>query len=105
MAEASEAKDETDPRVDRGYGQRDGADRSRCLFLDHFRPSGWLLFPSGMAMWSGIFVALSLAYATALSYSELAKLYPAPAVPICSPNRHFCPNQPKHTGLLESRNS
>ena len=33
-------------------------------------------FPSGLAMWSGIFVALSLAYATAISYSELAKLYP-----------------------------
>src|SRR5437588_129174 len=33
-------------------------------------------YPSGMAMWSGIFVALMLAYATALSYSELAKLYP-----------------------------
>ena len=34
------------------------------------------VFPSGLAMWAGIFVALSLAYATALSYSELAKLYP-----------------------------
>src|ERR1700721_4384062 len=33
-------------------------------------------FPSGMGMWAGIFVALMLAYATALSYSELAKLYP-----------------------------
>ncbi|HUY28289.1 MAG TPA: hypothetical protein VMV27_12800, partial [Candidatus Binataceae bacterium] len=33
-------------------------------------------FPSGMAMWAGIFVALMLAYATAVSYSELAKLYP-----------------------------
>ena len=32
--------------------------------------------PSGLAMWAGIFVALMLAYATALSYSELAKLYP-----------------------------
>ena len=27
-------------------------------------------------MWAGIFVALMLAYATAISYSELAKLYP-----------------------------
>jgi APA family basic amino acid/polyamine antiporter len=33
-------------------------------------------YPSGMAMWAGIFAALMLAYATALSYSELAKLYP-----------------------------
>jgi APA family basic amino acid/polyamine antiporter len=33
-------------------------------------------YPSGLAMWAGILVALSLAYATALSYSELAKLYP-----------------------------
>src|ERR1700731_3839744 len=33
-------------------------------------------FPSAIAMWGGIFVALCLAYATALSYSELAKLYP-----------------------------
>ncbi len=34
------------------------------------------VFPSGLSMWAGIFVALMLAYATALSYSELAKLYP-----------------------------
>src|SRR5260370_474882 len=33
-------------------------------------------YPSGMAMWGGIFAALMLAYATAVSYSELAKLYP-----------------------------
>src|ERR1700722_17476917 len=33
-------------------------------------------FPSGMAMWAGIFGALMLASGTALSYSELAKLYP-----------------------------
>ncbi len=32
--------------------------------------------PSGMSMWAGIFAALMLAYATAVSYSELAKLYP-----------------------------
>jgi len=31
---------------------------------------------SGMSMWAGIFAALMLAYATAVSYSELAKLYP-----------------------------
>ena len=33
-------------------------------------------YPSGMGMWAGIFAALMLAYATAVSYSELAKLYP-----------------------------
>ena len=33
-------------------------------------------YPSGMAMWAGIFFAVVLAYATAVSYSELAKLYP-----------------------------
>ncbi|MGO9452849.1 MAG: APC family permease [Candidatus Binataceae bacterium] len=33
-------------------------------------------YPSGMSMWAGIFAALMLAYATAVSYSELAKLYP-----------------------------
>lgn len=33
-------------------------------------------YPSGMAMWAGIFAALTLAYATAISYSELAKLFP-----------------------------
>src|SRR5215831_5755295 len=33
-------------------------------------------FPSGFSMWFGIFAAILLAYATALSYSELAKLYP-----------------------------
>lgn len=34
------------------------------------------VYPSGLAMWFGILVALALAFATALSYSELAKLYP-----------------------------
>jgi basic amino acid/polyamine antiporter, APA family len=33
-------------------------------------------YPSGMAMWFGILAALALAFATAVSYSELAKLYP-----------------------------
>jgi APA family basic amino acid/polyamine antiporter len=32
--------------------------------------------PSGMSMWAGILAALALAFATAISYSELAKLYP-----------------------------
>src|SRR6202167_42288 len=33
-------------------------------------------YPSGMSMWAGILAALALAFATAISYSELAKLYP-----------------------------
>lgn len=33
-------------------------------------------WPSGVSIWAGIFAALMLAYATAVSYSELAKLYP-----------------------------
>ncbi|SRR5579883_1241697 len=33
-------------------------------------------FPSGLDMWPGLLLALVLAYATAVSYSELAKLYP-----------------------------
>ena len=33
-------------------------------------------FPSGFAMWAGILAALTLSFATAVSYSELAKLYP-----------------------------
>jgi amino acid transporter len=33
-------------------------------------------YPSGMSMWFGILAALALAFATAVSYSELAKLYP-----------------------------
>jgi len=33
-------------------------------------------YPSGMSMWFGIFAAILLAYATAISYSELSKLYP-----------------------------
>jgi basic amino acid/polyamine antiporter, APA family len=33
-------------------------------------------WPSGISMWAGIVAALLLAYATAVSYSELAKLYP-----------------------------
>ena len=33
-------------------------------------------YPSGMSMWAGILAALALAFATGVSYSELAKLYP-----------------------------
>ncbi len=45
------------------------------LWITFVLQAGYV-FPSGMAMWFGILVALALAYATALSYSELAKLYP-----------------------------
>ena len=45
------------------------------LWITFVQQAGYA-FPSGMAMWAGIFVALLLAYATALSYAELAKLYP-----------------------------
>src|ERR1700724_419279 len=45
------------------------------LWITFVQQAGYA-FPSGMAMWAGIFLALCLAYATALSYSELAKLYP-----------------------------
>jgi basic amino acid/polyamine antiporter, APA family len=45
----------------------------------------WLTFyaqategPSAPAMWAGIFIALLLCLATAVSYGELAKLYPGP---------------------------
>src|SRR5260370_9489156 len=34
------------------------------------------VYPSGMAMWAGIFFAIMLAYATAISYAELSKLFP-----------------------------
>ncbi len=34
------------------------------------------VFPSASSMWAGIAVALLLVYATAISYAELAKLYP-----------------------------
>ena len=34
------------------------------------------VYPSGMAMWAGIVFAIALAYATAVSYAELAKLFP-----------------------------
>ncbi len=33
-------------------------------------------YPSGMSMWAGILAALALAFATAVSYAELNKLYP-----------------------------
>jgi basic amino acid/polyamine antiporter, APA family len=45
------------------------------LWITFVLQAGYV-FPSGLSMWAGIFVALMLAYATALSYSELAKLYP-----------------------------
>src|SRR5580658_8422473 len=45
------------------------------LWITFVQQAGYA-FPSGMAMWAGIFAALLLAYATAISYSELAKLYP-----------------------------
>ncbi len=34
------------------------------------------VFPSALAMWAGIVFALLLAYATAISYAELSKLFP-----------------------------
>lgn len=34
------------------------------------------VFPSGLSMWAGIVFALLLAYATAISYAELSKLFP-----------------------------
>ena len=70
------------------------------LWITFVLQAGYV-FPSGLAMWFGILVALSLAYATAISYAELAKLYPAPAVRTCSPNRHSWA-RPTRTGLLES---
>lgn len=45
------------------------------LWITFVLQAGYV-FPSGMAMWAGILVALLLAYATAISYAELAKLYP-----------------------------
>jgi amino acid transporter len=45
------------------------------LWITFVQQAGYA-FPSGLAMWAGISVALLLAYATAISYSELAKLYP-----------------------------
>ena len=69
-------KDETDARAHRRHRQRDGVDRAWSISLDHLRRSGGIRIPIGMAMWAGIFVAVVLAYATAISYSELAKLYP-----------------------------
>ncbi len=45
------------------------------LWITFVLQAGYV-YPSGLAMWFGILVALALAYATALSYSELAKLYP-----------------------------
>ena len=45
------------------------------LWITFVIQAGYVM-PSGLSMWFGILVALALAYATALSYSELAKLYP-----------------------------
>jgi len=45
------------------------------LWITFVQQAGYA-YPSGLAMWAGIFVALMLAYATAVSYAELAKLYP-----------------------------
>lgn len=45
------------------------------LWITFVLQAGYV-FPSGLAMWAGIGVALLLAYATAVSYAELAKLFP-----------------------------
>src|ERR1700691_1803249 len=45
------------------------------LWITFVVQAGYVM-PSGLAMWFGILVALALAYATAISYLELAKLYP-----------------------------
>src|SRR5262252_4349360 len=45
------------------------------LWITFVIQSGYV-FPSALAMWAGIFFAILLAYATAVSYAELSKLFP-----------------------------
>ena len=61
-------------------------------------------YPSGMAMWSGIFFAILLAYATAISYSELAKLYPGAGSSYLFAEKAFL-NHRTPSGSRESRSS
>ena len=74
------------------------------LWITFVLQAGYV-FPSGMAMWFGILVALSLAYATALSYSELAKLYPGAGSSYLFAEQAFSGQDHKRTGLLESPSS
>ena len=61
-------------------------------------------YPSGLAMWAGIFAALMLAYATAISYSELAKLYPGAGSSYLFAEQAFL-GKTQPIGLRASRNS
>src|SRR5260370_5835798 len=45
------------------------------LWISFVMQAGYV-YPSGMAMWAGIFFAIMLAYATAISYAEFSKLFP-----------------------------
>src|SRR5437870_5787560 len=45
------------------------------LWITFYVQAGYS-YPSGLSMWFGILAAIALAYATAISYSELSKLYP-----------------------------
>ena len=73
------------------------------LWITFVLQAGYV-FPSGLVMWAGIFVALMLAYATALSYSELAKLYPAsPPSFITSPPSNRGKTHPLPTGGFPKR--
>jgi hypothetical protein len=58
------------------HGQRDGAARSRSVFVDDVRHPGGLCHAvrAGDVVWN-TGGAGGLIYATALSYSELARLY------------------------------
>src|ERR1035438_9318210 len=44
---------------------------------------------AGCAMWFGILAALLLCFATAISYAELSKLFPAAGPPNLSPSQRF----------------
>ena len=55
--------------------------------MDYFCSPGRLCVPVGHGYVVWIFFAILLAYATAISYSELAKLYPGRVAPISSRKR------------------
>ena len=81
---SARTKDETHTGTNRCYGQRDGVDRTGSVPMDHLRGPGRVLLPVGNVDVGWNPGCLGARVRTAISYSELNKLYPAPEAPTCS---------------------
>src|SRR5204863_1475113 len=71
---------QADARTHRRHRERHGADRAGRVSLDHLQLQAAASAPDGSSVasdiWAGIGFALILAFLTAISYAQLARIYP-----------------------------